>query len=102
MATYPPRVCGIATFTKDLLTACQKLFDNNVVYKVAAMNLSALDTYEYPKEVEWQIDQNSKQAYKTLANKLNSNPNIVGTIIEHEYGIFGGEEGENLLSFINI
>lgn len=102
MATYPPRECGIATFTKDLLTSCQKLFDDNTIYRVAAMNLSALDTYEYPKEVVWQINQDSKLAHKTLASELNNNPNIKGTILEHEYGIFGGEEGENLLSFINV
>jgi glycosyltransferase involved in cell wall biosynthesis len=101
ISTYPPRECGIATFTSDLLSALQKIFGSSARCLVAAINLSALDTYEYPLEVEWQIDQNSKTEYLALARKLNKNPDVVTTILQHEYGIFGGEEGENILSFIN-
>ena len=101
IATYPPRECGIATFTQDLLFAFKKMFKGSANCVVAAINLSALDTYEYPPEVEWQINENNKVEYRKLAIELNKNPNILTTIIQHEYGIFGGEEGENILTFIN-
>lgn len=68
--------------------------------KVAALNISPLDTYKYPKEVGWEIDQNSKVAYLNLAQIINTDSNISGTIIQHEYGIFGGVEGENVLTFM--
>jgi glycosyltransferase involved in cell wall biosynthesis len=100
IATYPPRECGIATFTQDLLSAFKKMFKDTADCVVAAINLSALDTYEYPPEVKWQINENNKTEYKRLALELNNNPDILTTIIEHEYGIFGGKEGENILSFI--
>ncbi len=101
IATYPPRECGIATFTQDLLSAFKKMFKENAECVVAAINLSALDSYEYPPEVHWQISENNKTEYRALANDLNQNPKILTTIIQHEYGIFGGEEGENILSFIS-
>jgi glycosyltransferase involved in cell wall biosynthesis len=67
---------------------------------VAAMNLTPLDTYIYPPEVVWKIDQGDKNAYIDLAMEYNSNPFITGVIIQHEYGIYGGHEGENILLFM--
>ncbi len=100
--TYPPRECGIATFTQDLLSSSQNYLGPLVECKVAALNLSPLDTYKYPKEVEWEIDQNSKDDYINLAKIFNEDENISGVIIQHEYGIFGGPEGELLLSFMKM
>lgn len=100
LGTYPPRECGIATFTKDLLYFSQKFVGPNVLCKVAAFNLTSLDTHKYPVEVGWEIDQNNKKEYVNFANIINNDINISGAILQHEYGIFGGIEGENILSFM--
>ncbi len=100
MGTYPPRECGIATFNQDLLTSSQKYLGRSVSCKVAAMNFTALDTYVYPSEVAWKIDQSNKDAYLDLAIEYNNNPLVTGIIIQHEYGIYGGPEGENILLFM--
>jgi len=62
--------------------------------------LSSLDTYKYPSEVKWKIDQNSKKDYLNLAKEINDDISISGVILQHEYGIFGGSEGENILWFM--
>lgn len=67
---------------------------------MAAFNLTALDTYKYPKEVEWQIDRNSKKEHIRLAKIVNKDNNISGVIIQHEYGIFGGAEGNKIVYFM--
>ncbi|MFH0773367.1 MAG: glycosyltransferase [bacterium] len=100
LSTYPPRECGIATFTQDLLLYCAKFLGDRIQCKVAAFNLTPLDTYKYPKEVAWEIDQNSKKEYIKLAKTLNDDVNVVGIIIQHEYGIFGGLEGNKILYFM--
>lgn len=100
LSTYPPRECGIATFTQDLLHYSQKIPGFGFRYKVAAFNLSPLDTYKYPREVCWEIDENSKKDYTNLAVEINNDANISGVILQHEYGIFGGVEGEKILYFM--
>lgn len=100
LSTYPPRECGIATFTQDLLKYSQKIPGFGFRYKVTAFNLSPLDTYKYPKEVEWEIDENNKRDYVELAKTINNDANISGVILQHEYGIFGGTEGEKILHFM--
>ncbi|KKQ75673.1 MAG: Glycosyl transferase group 1 [Candidatus Woesebacteria bacterium GW2011_GWB1_38_5b] len=99
LGTYPPRECGIATFTQDLVNSCQKLLDSNVSCKVAALNLSASDSFDYPKEVFWQIEQNEKKSFADLAFQINQDESIEAVIIQHEYGIYGGRDGSNLLLF---
>ncbi|HUD44964.1 MAG TPA: glycosyltransferase [Patescibacteria group bacterium] len=100
LSTYPPRECGIATFTQDLFNYCKKTLGSSYRCKVAAFNFSHLDTYKYPVEVEWEIDQNSKKDYLRLAKIVNEDTNISGVIIQHEYGIFGGIDGEKILYFM--
>jgi glycosyltransferase involved in cell wall biosynthesis len=100
MGTYPPRECGIATFNQDLITSSQKFLGDEILCKVVAMNLSTLDTYAYPPEVKWEIDQDNIPAHKKLAIKFNKDPLITGVMIQHEYGIYGGLDGINILSFI--
>ena len=102
LTTYPPRECGIATFTQDLVRYCQKIPESTFNYQVAAFNLSPLDTYTYPREVKWEIDQNSKNDYEKLALNINKDPEISGVIIQHEYGIFGGPFGEKILHFMRV
>lgn len=100
LSTYPPRECGIATFTQDLLSYCVTFLGNRILCKVAAFNLTPLDTYIYPKEVVWEIDQNNKKEHVRLAKIVNEDKNISGVIVQHEYGIFGGIEGKNILDFM--
>lgn len=100
LGTYPPRECGIATFTQDLLYYSQKLLGRRALCRVAALNLTSLDTYKYPPEVAWEIDQNNKDEYISFAQTVNENAAITGIIIQHEYGIFGGVDGEDILSFM--
>lgn len=99
MGTYPPRECGIATFNQDLLTSSQRYLGTGVACLVAAMNVSPLDTYIYPPEVRWKIDQNNRKELADLAFEFNTDPEINGVIIQHEYGIYGGNDGQNILAF---
>lgn len=100
MGTYPPRECGIATFNQDLLRSSRQFLGPHISCRVAAMNLSPLDHYIYPSEVAWEINQDNKREYANFAKKINDNALVAGVILQHEYGICGGEEGENILSFI--
>ena len=96
LSTWPPRQCGIATFTQDLIEAIDSigLVDTNVI----AVNNSK--EREYNSKVIYEINQNQPADYIKLAQKLNSS-NIDLLVIEHEFGIYGGDCGEYILDLVN-
>ena len=99
MGTYPPRECGIATFTQDLSTAMDKKFNPKLKSKIVAMDFPGLN-YNYPDEVILNINQDNIQEYINVARKINETDSIKLVNIQHEFGIFGGYYGKHLLKFV--
>jgi glycosyltransferase involved in cell wall biosynthesis len=96
VGTYGPRRCGIATFTADLARAVAG--DRRASPVVLAVTDPA-GQYQYPAEVRFEIRQNVKADYARAAEFVNySNVRLV--CIQHEYGIFGGDDGGYLLDFV--
>src|SRR5699024_8459455 len=96
IGTYGPRRCGIATFTGDLVRA---LVAQNMQCNVVALNDRA-EGYDYPDEVSFEINQETVDDYSTAAEYLSLNrPDMV--CLQHEFGIFGGTEGEYILSLLD-
>ncbi len=96
VSTYPPRECGIATFTQDVLRA---MVDNE---QVSNAGVVAIDNegLEYDEDVWIRISQHDKESYVEAARELNA-MDIDAIVIEHEFGIFGGESGSFILDFID-
>lgn len=92
LSTYPPRACGIATFTQDLICELEKT--GRVSTAVAAVSDSE---YSYPSKVQFTIEQQEEEAYAEAAEKINSSGFDL-LMVEHEYGIFGGKWGKYLLN----
>jgi len=97
LATFPPRQCGIATFTADLTNAIDQMFGPSVKSKIVAMNLTEVSHLPYPDKVILQISQPREEDYVNVANKLNQLKEVKLVNIQHEFGIFGGEYGSDLL-----
>lgn len=94
ISTYPPRACGIATYTRDLARAL--LIRGQIGRRlVVAVNEEDGNRYSDPS-VGLAIDQHERADYLTAAVFLNqSNVDVVN--LQHEYGIYGGEWGEYVL-----
>jgi hypothetical protein len=56
-------------------------------------------TYIYPDEVSYVIRQTKIEDYVNTASAVNRDLGIDCVIIQHEYGIYGGADGEYLLEF---
>jgi glycosyltransferase involved in cell wall biosynthesis len=92
VGTYPPRRCGIATFTRDLAGATG---DHAIV---ALHPPDGPDVY--PLEVRHRIRRDVRADYFRVARSLNrSDARVVS--IQHEYGIWGGDDGESVLDFVS-
>ena len=100
LSTYPPRECGIATFTSDLLKNFDKLFVPREEAKVVAIDNTKLQTYNYPAKVIFRISENQPNDYLEVAKKLNAMPHVKLISIQHEFGIFGADYGKNILIFL--
>jgi glycosyltransferase involved in cell wall biosynthesis len=97
IGNHMPRQCGIATFTTDLCAAISEAAPTTEVF-VLAMNDHA-DGYAYPERVRFTLDQHDSCAYRRAADSINlSNADVV--CVQHEYGIFGGTAGGNLLALL--
>ncbi|MBB6499957.1 glycosyltransferase family 4 protein [Pedobacter cryoconitis] len=101
ISTYPPRECGIATFNNNLLNAIG--LDTSEVSKnsfvVALADSEDLTAYEYPPEVKYIIRQENQKDYTRAADYINTSLTDV-CIMEHEFGIYGGEKGVYVLPLI--
>ncbi len=102
IGTYPPRECGIATFTMNLAES-MKLCDDRKKRAnesfIVAMNDPG-EEYEYPPEVKLSIRQEYQRDYIKAAEFINiSGADIC--ILEHEFGIFGGEDGIYILPLLH-
>jgi glycosyltransferase involved in cell wall biosynthesis len=97
VGTYPPRQCGIASFSRDLR-------DNLVSagHSVWIAAISDEDTYAYPPEVRWVIRQECREDYIRAAGQASILPHLQAVIIQHEYGIYGGADGGYILDFLSV
>ena len=101
MGTFPPRECGIATFTKDLIDNIDKKFNPLLKSEVLAINDNGSSIYNYDGKVGFQIDETNIEDYTNIARKINNRDDIKIVNIQHEFGIFGGEHGSYLLPFLD-
>ncbi len=98
VGTYPPRRCGIATFTRDLSDAVIAT-DRRVRATVLAVTDNSC-TDEAPERVRFEIRQEIVGGYARAAEFVNySDIRLVS--IQHEYGIFGGGDGAHILDFLS-
>ncbi len=100
ISTFPPRQCGIATFTADLTNIVDQMFGPLIESKIVAMNMNDISHLPYSDKVIFQISQPNKKDYINAALRLNQLEKVKFVNIQHEFGIFGGEYGSNLLFFL--
>ncbi|MBU1913741.1 MAG: glycosyltransferase family 4 protein [Candidatus Thermoplasmatota archaeon] len=101
VSTYVPRKCGIATFTHDLASAVSHHMKASLGEgdKIKIVALNDQIRYHYPDEVIFEIRDQHIIDYHEAANFLNMSPVDV-VCLQHEFGIFGGEAGSNVLTML--
>jgi glycosyltransferase involved in cell wall biosynthesis len=93
-----PRQCGIATYTTDIYRAFAARFPD-IDMDIWAMNDRG-NHYDYPVEVAGSIDADDPNSYRAAARDIIvSDPDLVW--IQHEFGIFGGNAGDYILTLMD-
>jgi polysaccharide biosynthesis protein PslF len=96
-STYPPRECGIANFTKDLIDAIGDL--GGLKPAIIAINEKGA-LYDYDRRVKWNIDRDDAEDYVKAAEYVNAS-NIQLLVVQHEFGLYGGDYGEHIKLFLD-
>ncbi|HLY14439.1 MAG TPA: glycosyltransferase family 4 protein [Candidatus Limnocylindrales bacterium] len=111
VGTYPPRQCGIATFTRDLAAAVSTGAPDRGADRTGsrvgpgrplAVEVVAVD-YEprdFPPEVRLRVDPDRPADYVWAADRLNRS-GVAAVSLQHEFGIYGGTDGELILNLID-
>lgn len=94
ITTYPPRECGIATFSDDLIQAILNKFGESYSIKICALE-SKLEQHEYEPIVKYTLNTSVSSEFATVAKKIEQNTAIELVCIQHEFGLF--HEHEELL-----
>ncbi len=97
VGSYPPRECGIATFTKDVVDAYDRAFGFSS--EIVAVDEPGGEVRRYGPEVIARISEQDLFSYGAVARIANRHPAQIVNI-QHEYGLFGGERGEWLVEFM--
>ncbi|HWK40365.1 MAG TPA: glycosyltransferase family 4 protein [Croceibacterium sp.] len=97
VGTFTPRKCGIATFATDVF---EKLAEFHPDIDV---DVYALDDPRNPliyNGIAGTIAQDDARAYLAAARNINES-GVDAVWVQHEYGIFGGTDGEMVCDFVD-
>ena len=97
LGNYPPRKCGIATFTRDLRDAVAAARPDWHCPVITVTDPGC--SYDYPSEVRFEIEENNVSAYLRAADFLDLS-HVDVLCVQHEFGIFGGEAGSYILALL--
>jgi glycosyltransferase involved in cell wall biosynthesis len=93
VSTYGPTKCGLATFTTSLSQALELDADDIGIVSC----VEEADVTQHPAEVVAEWVRDSDESLENAADVLNRYDAVV---IQHEFGIFGGPDGEDVLKLV--
>ena len=97
IGNHLPRRCGIATFTHDLHRAVAASRQDLETCVIAMTDTGC--TYDYPPAVRFQVREEMIDDYGLAAELLNDADFDVVSL-QHEYGIFGGKAGNDIVDLL--
>ncbi|MBR0551050.1 glycosyltransferase family 4 protein [Stakelama marina] len=98
IGNFPPRRCGIATFTAHTHEALRAEHPE-IGVDIYAMNEPGRD-YNYPGAVAATIAQDDPASYRDAADRINRRGTDL-VWVQHEFGIFGGPAGSHLIELLD-
>jgi len=96
LSTYPPTQCGLATFTAALLTHLRQPGDQVAVVRVLD-EPAPTPAPGSAGEIAHDLVAGSAASASAAAEVLNGFDVV---IVQHEYGIYGGPDGQDVISLL--
>jgi len=90
-SSYPPRECGIATYSQDLIRSLNSKFSNSFSIRVCALETGD-SKFLYPPEVKYSLITALEAEYQKMAITINNDKHIKIVVVQHEFGFFTRQE----------
>lgn len=100
ITTLPPRECGIATYSQDLISALKNQFVKSFVIKIVALE-SENEKHVYADDLYAVLETDNPQMYVELAEHIAESKSIEIVLIQHEFGLFNKNEAD-FISFLKL
>lgn len=96
ISSYPPKECGIATYTQDLVKHLNNKFIDSFRIKICPLE-SGVEKFAYTGEIQKIVNTDHSAEYTSLAATINENADVNMVIVQHEFGFFA--KNENAFKF---
>lgn len=93
ITSFPPRECGIATYSQDLINALNSQFKNTFQCAICALE-SENEQHVYKQQPQLILNTDSRNSFVKTAFQINKNDNIKLIVMQHEFGFFAEKEKE--------
>ncbi len=92
VTSYPPRECGIATYSYDLISALKDKFEDCLSIKICALENSN-ENFKYENDdVESVLNVDKPNSFENITQQINSDDTIALVVFQHEFGFYAGHE----------
>jgi glycosyltransferase involved in cell wall biosynthesis len=85
--SYPPRQCGIATYSQDLIKALNNKFNQSFNIRICALE-SESEQHNYNDDIKYVLNTDHPNAFTRLSASINNDADIRLIILQHEFGFF--------------
>ncbi len=91
ITSYPPRECGIATYSQDLIKALNKKFNHSFNISICALE-SENEQHVYQDEIKYVLNTDVAESFSGLAKIIHENDAVQMILVQHEFGFFQKKE----------
>ncbi len=100
VTSYPPRECGIATYSQDLIKALHNKYNDS--FKITVCPIETVnEKHIYNEDIKYILDIDKKKSFVKLAETINKDLAIKMVMVQHEFGLFRDRDYE-FLQFLTI
>lgn len=101
VTSVPPRACGIATYSQDLVNALTDQFENTFTCSFCALESNA-ERHEYADDPKFILNTDHPSSYINIARAINQDKKIKLVVFQHEFGFFESSETDFTAFFAAI
>ncbi len=87
VSSYPPRECGIATYSKDLIDFLKIKFGDSFTPMICALETDSQQP-TYTEEVSHVLNTDHEFSFRHVAAEINQDRRVELVVLQHEFGFF--------------